>query len=60
MSDGRDVGKLEGSVLGYYIGSEYGTKVGSYDDMSGGELEGTALGESGTEVGSSGEMSWYH
>ena len=50
------VKELEGSVLGEYLTSQSVTALGSSGDMSGGELEGAALGESGTKVGSSGQI----
>ena len=49
--------KMDGYTLGESLGAEYGAEKGSSGEISSGELEGEELGESGTEVCSSGEMS---
>ena len=49
--------KMDGYPQGESLGVEYGAKGGSSGEISGGKLEGTELGESGTDVCSPGEMS---
>ena len=49
--------KVYGYPLGDSLGAESGSEGSSSGDISGGELEGAALGEYGTDVLSSGDMS---
>ena len=48
---------MDGYPLGESLGVEYGAKGGSSGDISCGDIEGSELGESGTNVCSPGEMS---